>query len=457
MDIITLAMAKNYVNDLLRLIGHDPRVFGVSWDKSSSPLLTRTDDSVGMIANAGVDDQVVQNDFDYAPIFGDIHEVKDALGNVFVRIPKLYIGKTDGLGFKTWQVSKVRYPGFYLPWCFWDFERGVELPYIDVGKYKASLGSGNRLESKPGTRLLVSTNIVNFRTYAQNNNADGLRGYQLLDIHAYDVLQTLMYIEFATLDLQSVMRGFVSGAYSEDHKAVMAEAGTNRIVVTNSVASNFRVGQSIGIGTARGSFAVTGGGRVVETINDLGDGNSEIVFDGEPVSVAEDNVIWSCGWINGFSSAIAASSGYIGANDGKFPCSYRGIESPYGDIFQWVDGVNINDHQAWVCKDANQYASNQFAGTAYEKLGYVNADTSGYFKEIGFDPDYPFAGLPVEVGGSSSTYYSDYYYQNTGQRVARVGGYWYVGLTAGPSCWALNTSASTSHVYIGGRLLKKAL
>ena len=76
-------------------------VYGVSWNKSSVPTLTRTDDAVGMVAAAGVDAGVVVNDFDTAEIFGEIAEVTDGAGNVFVRIPRFYIKKTDGAGYKT--------------------------------------------------------------------------------------------------------------------------------------------------------------------------------------------------------------------------------------------------------------------------------------------------------------------------------------------------------------------
>ena len=69
----------------------EPNTLGVSWDKSSSPTLTRINDSVGMVANAGVDDGSVTNDFDTAMIYKDITEVTDSLGNVFVRIPAFHI------------------------------------------------------------------------------------------------------------------------------------------------------------------------------------------------------------------------------------------------------------------------------------------------------------------------------------------------------------------------------
>ena len=412
-----------------------------------------------MIANVGVDNQVVQNDFDFAPIFGEMAEVEDNLGNVFIRIPKFYIKKTDGPNFKTWQVSKVRYAGFYLPWCFWDFENGEELPYIDVGKYNASLGAGDVLESKPDTYPLVSKSIVSFRNYARANNTGGLRGYQQMDIHVYDVLSTLFYIEFATLNSQAVMQGYTSGSYSDNHVAVVSEDTTNRIVVATDVADQYRVGQAISIGTARGNTSVFYG-RTITAIENYDAANKAIVFDGAPVTIAEGNVVWNSGWKSGFSSQIAASSGSIGSNtDGKYPCMYRGIENPWGSVYEFVDGVNITDWQAWVCRDAAQYASNVFAHP-YEKLSYLNHDANGYPTEMGHDPARPFAEFPIAIQTSeisSSKYYSDYYYQAAGQRVALVGGGWYSGAYAGLSYWYLDSSSGSAQVYLGGRLVKKPL
>lgn len=356
----------------------DEMIFGASWSKIANPALTRTDDAVGLIANAGVDDQVVQNDFDLLPIFGEIHDVTDDLGNVFVRIPKLYIRKTDTDDVKSWQVSKVKHSDeWYLPWCFWDFASETELPYVDIGKYDASLGEGNKLASKSGVAPLVNKTIVVCRTYARNNNADGRKGYQLLDIHAIDVLRTLFFIEFATLNSQSVMYG-----YANDNSA-----------------------------------AVTSG--------------------------LTDNVV--------------ASSGSPNSNtDGKNPCKYRGIENPWGNVWQWVDGVNINEYQAWVCKNADQYSSNVFAAP-YEKLSYINCSSDVWMKTMGYDSAHPFAEFPVAGGGSGSTYYCDLYYKNPGQHVARVGGYWAFGSYAGLSSWALHNSSGYAYVSVGGRLLKRSL
>lgn len=456
MDVETLAVAKKYTDKRISQYSTDGRIWGVSWDKGESPILTRTDSAVGMTANAGVDDEAVNNDFDYTPIFGEIHEVEDEYGNVFMRIPKFYIRKTDGENIKTWQVSKTKYRGFYLPWCFWDFVNRRELPYLDFGKYAASLDTENRLESKSGKYPLTNKTIISFRTYAQNNGA----GYQQLDLHAVDVLRTLMIIEFATLDMQSVMQGFVNGRNHASDVITVSEENTNRAIVANATASNFRVGQPVSVTDKPDSLWLFPGvfyGRTITSIEPYDAENTAIYFDGDPVDIAVGNVVANTGWKNGFSSQITASSGSIVSNaDGKYPCVYRGIENPYGNIWQFTDGVNITDHQAWVCKNADDYASNVFANP-YEQLGYMNASENGYVKEMGHDPDFPFAELPTAVGGGVSTYYSDYYYQNTGARVARFGGSWCSGLYAGPSFWYLAYSSGDASVSYGGRLLKKPL
>ena len=242
------------------------KIYGVSWNKGSSPTLTRTNSAVGMVANAGVDTTAVRNDFDSAEIYKDITQVTDALGNVFVRIPKFYIKKTDGTGFKTWQISKKMFAGAYLPACFYDFATKTELAYVDVGKYNANLSADTtKLESKSGTYPLINKTIINFRTYAQANGS----AYQQLDIHTIDVLQTLFIIEFATLNSQSIFAGYTGGEYVATDTATVAETAVNRIIVTNAVAATFVVGQAISVGTTLGGTNIFYGrkqSRVIKII-----------------------------------------------------------------------------------------------------------------------------------------------------------------------------------------------
>jgi len=433
-------------------------IFGVEWDRSSSPSLTRINNSQGMTANVGVDDEVVTNDFDNADIFREIHDVEDSLGNAFARIPKFYIKKEVDTDYRSWQISKTRYNGFYLPKVFWDFDNNRELPYFDFGKHKATKDGDNKLQSTANEYPLVNQDIVDFRTYAENNNTDGLSGYQQLDIHAIDVLRTLMFIEFGTLNIQSVMAGYTGGEYNDTHTAVTATTDTNTIIVSNDTGSNYRVGQAISVGSSRGNNSVFYGRTITAIDEDAPEtGKTTITFDGDAVSIAVDDVLYNTGWKNGFSSDISATSGSINSNSsGKYPCVYRGVESPFGDVWQFVDGVNINDWQAWVCENAKNYASNLFA-EPYKQLGYINNNSNGYVSIMGYDDNYPYAEFPVEIAGSSSTYYSDYYYENDGQRIALFGAYWSFGSGAGVSGWGLSLSSGHSYVYVGGRLLKKPL
>ena len=422
-------------------------IYGVSWPGGSSPALTRTDASVGMVAAAGVDASVVTNNFDHADIFGNIADgVTDSYGNVFVRIPKFYIEKTAVGAARTWRISRQPFGNAYLPACF------ANANYVDVGKYNANK-NGTKLESKSGLAPYVSDNIVNFRTFAQNNGA----GYYQMDIHVHDILRTLFYVEFATLNSQSIMNGWVSGQYTATHLATVAETAVNRIIVANATAALYAVGQTISIGTTQGGNQIFYG-RTITGITTYDGLNKAIAFDGGTVNIAIGNYLYNTGWISGFSTSIAAKSGSpVSNSDGLHPCMYRGVENPWGSVYEFVDGVNIAaDYQAWVCRMPANYASNLFAAP-YVQLGYANANANGYPEVMGFDVANPFAEFPITLGGASNTYYADYYYRATGQRIALLGGYWFDGASAGLSFWYLSGASSSANVAIGGRLLRTPL
>jgi hypothetical protein len=322
---------------------------------------------------------------------------------------------------------------------------------VDVGKYNANL-NGTKLESKSGTFPLINKNIVDFRTYAMNNGA----GYYQMDIHVVDLIRTLFYIEFATLNSQSIMAGFTSGQWNAAHTATVNENAVNRVIVANAVAAVYFAGQTIGLGTSLGGEQIFAN-RVITSIDVYDASNKAITVDGAAFNVAIGNIIYNKGWRSGFSSSIIAKSGSLVSNSsGKYSCKYRGIENPWGSIWQFIDGVNINEFQAWICRTPADYASNVFAAP-YEQLSYVNHNADGYPTAMGFDPACPFAEFPTAVGGGTTTYYSDYYYRNTGQRIALLGGFWSYGASAGLSFWPLDVASSFASVALGGRLLKTPL
>lgn len=428
-------------------------IYGTYWDKSSSPALTRTDQNISQVVNAGVDATPVFNGLDMSSLFRDFQTVTDSYGNVFIRIPKIYIKKEVNSGFITRRASRFKHDSsWYLPWCFWDFANNKELDYIDIGKYNASLSDdGTKLESKSGKFPLFNKNIVEFRNLAKANGA----GYQQLDLHIADLLQTLFVIENATLNSQAVVAGFTNGQYSATHTATVAETNANRIILATANADAYVVGQTIGIGTTLGGNQICYN-RVITAIVAYDGSNKAVSFDGAPVNIAIGNICYNMSYKTGKCDAVASSIGSPVSNtSGKYPFVWHGIENLFGNMWQFVDGINITDHQAWVCKNANDYASNLFAAP-YEKLGYINANADGYVTELGFDENFPFANFPKTAsGGSSTTYYSDSYYQQSGQRVARLGGPWYSGSGAGVFYWSLAYSSAVADLYNGSRLVKK--
>jgi hypothetical protein len=71
---------------------------------------------------------------------------------------------------------------------------------------------------------------------------------------------------------------------------------------------------------------------------------------------------------------------------------------------------------------------------------------------MGDDVTYPFLKLPTVGGGDSSTYFADYYYQNTGDRTLLLGGAWHDTDAAGLSFWRLDITLAPAYSFVGFRL-----
>lgn len=154
---------------------------------------------------------------------------------------------------------------------------------------------------------------------------------------------------------------------------------------------------------------------------------------------------------NGELDSLGMKSGCL-TDDSKHAVIYRGIENFFGNIWQFVDGLNTKDNVSYINYDPSSFAVDTFSGD-YKQMGYTNANANGYVKEVGYDANNPLIMLPVAVGGSATTYMCDYYYQNTGNRIAIVGGNWHDVAFDG-FYWNLsNTSGSTGSNF-GSRLLK---
>lgn len=154
---------------------------------------------------------------------------------------------------------------------------------------------------------------------------------------------------------------------------------------------------------------------------------------------------------SGGCDSLGMKSGCL-VNDGKHSVIYRGTEDIYGNIWQFIDGLNVKDHIAYVSYNSSDYAVDKFDGS-YKQVGYTTSNTNGWVKELGYDNNNPLIGLATVVGGSESTYVTDYYWQNSGNRIALFGGSWVRGTDCGFWYWGFNSGSSLADTYGGSRLL----
>ena len=431
---------------------------------ASSTLLERLNDSVGLIANVPTDDSVVQNDFDAVYPFsqmkeciidatGRIHYKGDptyaaAVGDWMVEVPLYYVKDVRTATTQDEYFSVLKLDGYRIPKDFIR-EDGTVCQKVYYGRFKTGK-DGTTDVSRPGLAPSNYRDLASFRTGARAKGA----GWQEIGInYVKDFLHKLYKIEFANLNSQTVFGpGITSVRYTAADTAVLAETAANRFVTTTVIAANFNVGNVINIGTSLGGNNVASM-RVITAINTLDASNSEIVFDGAAVNIAIGNIIAMVAQKTGQTVNLQKPSGKLSGISGRTSFKWRGIEDPFGNLYEWVDGVLINDNKGYICSKPSLFASALTAD--YKPLSYMNANTNGYVFEMGYDENYPEAQFPIAVGAGSSTGYADNYYQNTGLRGACFGGRAANGTYAGLFGWGLYYSPSYAGWDLGGRLLFK--
>lgn len=132
------------------------------------------------------------------------------------------------------------------------------------------------------------------------------------------------------------------------------------------------------------------------------------------------NPLIPCGYTNEFGNgsgekAYVVKNASGGTHATLMANRYRGIENPFGHIWKYTDGANIQVTTGdsglsilWTTDDPSNFSDTSYTG--YNKKGNI-CRTNGYAKKmlLGEDGDI----VATEIGGSSSTYWCDYYYTYT--------------------------------------------
>jgi hypothetical protein len=174
------------------------------------------------------------------------------------------------------------------------------------------------------------------------------------------------------------------------------------------------------------------------------------------------NPLIPCGYTNEFGNgsgekAYVVKNASGGTHATLMANRYRGIENPFGHIWKYTDGANIQVTTGdaglsilWTTDDPSNFSDTSYTG--YDKKGNI-CRTNGYAKKmlLGEDGDI----VSTEVGGSSSTYWCDYYYTYTSanrMQVVLVGGRADHGSGAGLAYVNANPAPSDASRDLGSRL-----
>ena len=155
-------------------------------------------------------------------------------------------------------------------------------------------------------------------------------------------------------------------------------------------------------------------------------------------------VLGTGGAVSGSSATMTGTSNSTGITDtknetSKYVCGL-GLEGVFGGIYEWVKGVEINN-RVWKITDPDGSTRNVNAGTSDGWITNVAAENGPFFDMV-----------PTNVGGSETTHYSDYYYQNSGGPLVLARSLRDSDTDGGVACAGADSDASSTVSYYGSRL-----
>lgn len=154
----------------------------------------------------------------------------------------------------------------------------------------------------------------------------------------------------------------------------------------------------------------------------------------------------------GKCNSVPNLTGRPSGTDGATDVVYRGIEGFWGNVYEWVDGINCQGYSYYVCNNPSKYADDTTSN--YELLSFT-APSGNYISRMGLDDNNSGIMMPSQASGSSSTYYCDCHYSGSSSSwyVCCRGGRWSSGLDAGLFYSECSSSSSVAGSSIGSRLL----
>ena len=174
-------------------------VYGVEWDGSSSPAMSRTDDAVGFTDPVpAVNNGNGSSPFDTLMPWAGMEIVDDANAGKLVKIPKFWFKLTinDSTGAMKLQIADGPQEGFSVSPAHQDRGDGAgERDYVYVGRYHCG---ATAYKSASGQKPKASVTRANFRTSIHNLGSDIWQWDKMM----LETIQMLYLVEYAHFDSQ---------------------------------------------------------------------------------------------------------------------------------------------------------------------------------------------------------------------------------------------------------------
>lgn len=356
-------------------------------------------------------------------------------GQVCLYIPKFYSRYKYGSGIHAWELAERGGNGFEVDPAF--VKNGVEVPYRLYGCYEGYIDGGGKLCSISGVLPTVNKSRPQFRAAAQLRGA----GWHLEDAHLRTLMDKLRIVEYGDFNSQLMVGDGITGY-------AVWPGGPQALTGNSNGIGNVSGGLSASVPRWTASASKTAGDEVIPNATQNGytyrcaaDGDTGASEPTWPTSigatVVDGTLTWEC----------VRTLQYV---------SYRGIENPWGHLWQWVE-INIHNSSAersrvYVCGNPSVFADDTDVG--YDMIGLA-AESDGY----GLTPMRTGRLFyPMTVGGSTVAGLCDYHYTyfdnspDVGWRAVRVGGVASGGGWAGASCWSSHYAASYASSLVGARV-----
>lgn len=279
--------------------------------------------------------------------------------------------------------------------------------------------------------------------------------------------QLMMIIKYATTHSASKMAGCISYNYQE--KAVVAETGVSRVILTKAKAANYIVGSYVSVGEMGEATSMDRYQSYMHSlayivkvlkVEDVDESNAAVYVDAPIFDTTLTTCISTMAWRTGSTDEVAGSDGSLGDNtSGKYAYKIQGIETCVGgyevlgnvvmDIVTGSDGNPARD--VYVCEDASILTT--AIATIKEKYKKAIAQvpyTAASWKYISEETVDTNLGIMIPTGtaAGSQTGFADGLYTDagtSGQREWLALGNLYFGDLAG--LWFLHANFGLTSAY----------